>query len=166
MPTQPRKDGGRRLRPSLAIVQQQPIQSVVVEIRGHLYDAKTAEARRDKFRLQAGQKLLGLRKRVEDGEAGCVSWWEWFETQDLGSRTNAEKLMRIASADDPEGALAAEQERERDVKRRQRQQAPWDVPRNDPDEGYDPVADALEIIDSMDDRQLKRFTVLFKRKYL
>lgn len=153
------------LRPSIAIVQAQPVESVVVEIRAHLYDAKNAEVRRDKFRLQAGQKLLGLRKRVEAGECGKVSWWDWFETQDLGSRSNAEKLMRIAGADDPDAALEAEQQRVKRAVEKHRESAPRYVTRNDDAEEYDPVADALEIIEQMDGEQLARFTAQFKRRY-
>jgi hypothetical protein len=103
------------MEPIPAIVQQQPIQSLVVEIRGHLCDAANAEVRFNKLRLQAGQKLLQLRKRVEAGEVGDVTWWGWFEGQGLGSRSNAEKLLRMAAADDPEAALEHEQQRVREA---------------------------------------------------
>ena len=62
-----------------------PIAEVVVEIRGHLYDAASLEGRADSQRLQAAQKLLSLRPRIEAGEEGDVAWWDWFETSRLGA---------------------------------------------------------------------------------
>ena len=61
-----------------------PIAEVVVEIRGHFYDAASLEERADSQRLQAAQKLLSLRQRIEAGEEGDVAWWDWFETQTWG----------------------------------------------------------------------------------
>jgi hypothetical protein len=54
-------------------VKLKPIADVVVQIRGHLYDANNAEARCIKHRLAAGQKLLSLRQRIEAGEEGDVA---------------------------------------------------------------------------------------------
>ena len=80
----------------------------------HIYDADNAEARCLKHRLAAGQKLLSLRQRIEAGEEGDVAWWDWFEKQDIGrGRKDCEKLMRIASADDPEAALVEDREKTR-----------------------------------------------------
>ena len=91
-----------------------PIAEVVVQIRGHFYDADQLEVRANKHRLQAGLLLLQLRERIEAGEEGNVTWWEWFETQDLGrSRKDCERLMRIAGAEWPEKAMADEREKTR-----------------------------------------------------
>jgi hypothetical protein len=99
---------------AVTAVKLKPIADVVVQIRGHLYDALTLEGRANKHRVAAGQKLLSLRQRIEAGEEGDVAWWDWFEKQDIGrSRKDCEKLMRIASADDPEAALEDERERVR-----------------------------------------------------
>ncbi len=97
------------MRPELAIVQTQPVQSVVAEIKGHIYDAKTLVGRANKHRVQASQKMLGLRKRIEAGEEGEVAWWQWFETQDICSRRDAEKLLAYGDKD-PEAAYAKERE--------------------------------------------------------
>jgi hypothetical protein len=95
-----------------------PIADVVVQI---LYDAKTLQGRANKHRVQAGQKLLELRQRIEAGEEGDVAWWDWFETQDIvRSRKDAEKLMRIASAEDPEAALEDDNAKARERMRKLR----------------------------------------------
>jgi hypothetical protein len=41
-----------------ATIKLKPIAAVVVQIRGHLYDATTLQGRANKHRVHAGQKLL------------------------------------------------------------------------------------------------------------
>lgn len=53
-------------------VQEKPIHDLVVEIRGHMLDADTAEVRCNNHRLMAGQLLLRLRQRIQAGEEGDV----------------------------------------------------------------------------------------------
>src|SRR5262249_50310562 len=62
-------------------------------------------------RLAAGLRLLELRERVEAGEAGDASWWEYYDKHlsTYRSREDAEKLLAIASAED--AGAAAEEER-------------------------------------------------------
>jgi hypothetical protein len=56
-------------------------------------------------RLDAGRMLLELRARVEaEGE----HWWTWREGKFDRGRKDMEKLMRLASADEPEVAAQAE----------------------------------------------------------
>lgn len=105
-----------------------PIADVVVEIRGHFNDASDLEGRATKHRLQAAQKLLSLRQRIEAGEEGDVAWWDWFEKQDMGrGRKDCERLMQIASAEDPEQALLDERERVRLAVAKHREQKAADV---------------------------------------
>jgi hypothetical protein len=83
-----------------------------------------------KHRLEAGRKLVELRKRIEAGEAGKgVGWWEWFESHSVRSRKDAEKVMKIALDGDPEAAAEAEKARNREHKRaqREREQAAADI---------------------------------------
>ena len=95
-------------------VKLKPIADVVRQIKTHIYDANNAEVRCVKHRLQAGQLLLQLRERIESGEAGNgINWWEWCEQHVERSRKDCEKLMRIASADDPEAALVEDREKTR-----------------------------------------------------
>ena len=75
------------------------IDDAVMKIRGHVFDAGKAEQTCAKHRLQAGWKLLDLRKRIEDGEEGKVDWWEWYKSKFTGhieSQKQAEKLMQWA----------------------------------------------------------------------
>jgi hypothetical protein len=105
-----------------------PIAQVVVQIRGHFHDAMALQARSDKHRLQAGQKLLSLRQRIEAGEEGDIAWWDWFETQDLGrGRKDCERLMQVASSEWPEKAMADERERVRLAVAKHREKKKADV---------------------------------------
>ena len=95
-------------------VKYKPIADVVRQIKTHIHDAATSQRRADKHRLQAGQLLLQLRQRIESGEEGNgIDWWPWCEQHIERSRKDCEKLMRIASAEDPEQALEDERERVR-----------------------------------------------------
>jgi hypothetical protein len=59
----------------------------------------SADAARD-HRLYAGLMLLECRYKVEaEGE----DWWQWQKGKFKRSRKDIEKLMRLASADDPAG---------------------------------------------------------------
>jgi hypothetical protein len=82
----------------VAIVEQQPLQSLIAEVRGCIRDLKSHEA---------NEKLAAWRKRVE---AEGKEWWPWFEEQeDLCSRAEAFRLLTIPGAPDAE----AEEERQR-----------------------------------------------------
>jgi hypothetical protein len=108
-------------RPTTTLKRIPPIADVVRQIKTHIEDAAAAETTVIKHRLAAGQLLLQLRRRIEAGEEGDVAWWDWFEKQDMGrGRKDCERLMRIASAEDPEAALADDQAKTRDRVRRLR----------------------------------------------
>jgi hypothetical protein len=77
-------------------------------------EAIKADIKAHKARIATGQLLLDLRRRIESGEAGAdVEWWPWYESKFVRSRKDAERLMRIASAEDPEAALIGEREKTR-----------------------------------------------------
>jgi hypothetical protein len=58
-------------------------------------------------RLDAGRMLNVLRKRIE---AEGHDWWKWHNDHFARSKRDAQKLLAMASADDPEAA--AEKERD------------------------------------------------------
>ena len=115
-------------RTATAVTHKHSISELVVEINKRIYDSNSAKNRCNKLRLKAGQLLLQLRQRIEAGEEGDIAWWEWFGN--LGSngqaaillrgRKDAERLMRIASAEDPEQALEDERAKAREGMRRLR----------------------------------------------
>lgn len=78
----------------------------------------------NRCRLEAGQLLLALRKRIEDGEAGAEwkeKWWSWYGWQGFSRpRRDASKVMKMAAADDPEAAHADEKAAARKGMRRLR----------------------------------------------
>jgi hypothetical protein len=74
-----------------------------------------------KARIAAGQMLIALRKRIEAGEAGeGVEWWPWYRSKLGRSRKDAEKIMALAGADDPEAAEVAAREKNAEEQRRSR----------------------------------------------
>lgn len=160
-------NGDQSMTNVVTLAAPDPIQKLITEIRGHLYDAKGAQAKFDKHRLAAGQKLLALRRRVEAGEVGeGVSWWAWFETADIGrSRKDAEKLMRMASSDDPEAAAIDERDRNREAKREHRERAAEVSGRQESYEEYDIVGHAMNLVAKMSEEQREQFDETYMEKY-
>lgn len=92
------------------------------------------------LRLETGRLLLELKQRIESGEVGeLATWWEWYGDHFARSRSDAEKLIAMASADDPQAAYDAARERDRRDhqnyrdRQRQQQQALSDVRGKDPE---------------------------------
>jgi hypothetical protein len=79
-------------------------------------------------RIRLGQDLLEARARVEAGEEGNIGWWEWYQQKFTRSREDAEKVMAIARAENPEAAYVAAKEKNaainRDYRERQKQFPP------------------------------------------
>lgn len=86
-----------------------------------------AQQKAHSARVECGMELLALRARIEAGEAGAVSWWEWYPTKFTRSRQDAEKVMAIASAANPEQADAAAKARNAEINRAYRQR---NIPRS------------------------------------
>jgi hypothetical protein len=87
---------------------------LIIDYRSHLHDAANADARCLKMRTKAAFVLAEMRQRIEAGEAGDVSWWSWFDKNVQRSRKDAEKLLAIASASNPEAAAAEERRKARE----------------------------------------------------
>jgi hypothetical protein len=79
-------------------------------------------------RAELAVTLLELRQRVEAGECGQVTWWEWYGDHFTRSRGDAEKLLAIASADEPLAAYIAAKasDAERSQKYRDQKKLPSD----------------------------------------
>jgi len=89
--------------------QQQTLDEAVREIHRQFAEEQSSKKKAYRHRLRAGEMLLALRKRIEAGEAGVnMSWWDWYESKFVRSRRDAEKVMALAQADDPEAALENE----------------------------------------------------------
>src|SRR5262245_29218658 len=101
---------------AVAVRYKYTLDQLVLQIREHSYQAGTQEGRLFRLRLKMGFELLEARRRVEAGEAGDISWWDWFAENDPlagHGRKDAEKLLRIASAQNPE--LEEKEARERNA---------------------------------------------------
>jgi hypothetical protein len=89
----------------VALRSHQTIDEAIREIHGKFAEALASDGKAFNARLAAGQMLIILRERVEAGEAGNgVEWWPWYESKFVRSRKDAEKVMALARAEDPEAA--------------------------------------------------------------
>jgi hypothetical protein len=70
----------------------------------------------DDHRITLGVLLNDLRARVDAGEAGKgVKWWSWYgEHFPDRSRRDAERVMKLASSDDPQAAADEERTKARE----------------------------------------------------
>jgi len=108
------------------------ISEMVNEIHRQFDHALSSEKKAYSSRIYAGQLLNALRKRIEAGEEGDgVKWWEWYGIKFVRSRRDAERVMKMARAENPE--VAAEEER---AKAREGMQAGRSA---FPDEGADDI---------------------------
>jgi hypothetical protein len=150
---------------------QKPLETLVLEIRSHVHDAGRAETTCAKHQLQAGWRLLALRERVEAGEAGQISWWEYFDTQFTGhikSRKYAERLMKWAKSDDPEAAREIDLEAKREQMRESRKAEKLGAhvgSNTDDREDYDIVSHALSLVGKMDEAQRENFHQEYMEKF-
>src|SRR5437764_996194 len=129
---------------SKPVSEPKPLDTLVVEIRGHVFDSGRASSKSAKHQLEAGRRLIELRRRVEEErEAGQgVKWWDWYEDKFDGyikSRKTAEKYMKWARADDPEAARAADKEQQ-NATNRERRKKDGDCA-NSKEETADPIKD-------------------------
>jgi len=67
-----------------------------------------AEHRTHTARIECGMDLVALRARIEAGEAGGISWWNWYALKFTRDRRDTERVMAIASAANPAAAHEAE----------------------------------------------------------
>jgi len=75
-------------------------------------------------RIEAGKILLDAKQRIDAGEGGG-RWWTWFKNNIQGpkySKSNAEKLLRIAAAPDPERAWDVEKQNNAEQMQRTREE--------------------------------------------
>lgn len=105
------------------------LREAVVRINQKFEQALDSDRKTERCRLAAGQMLVELRKRIESGEAGPgVEWWRWYEDSGfVRSRKDAEKVMKLASANDPEAAHEEEKAKAREGMRRTRAAAAANV---------------------------------------
>jgi hypothetical protein len=90
------------------------LDEMVTEIHKKFGSAIDADIKAHHHRLDAGRMLLELRQRIEKGEAGKdVVWWPWYESKFVRSRRDAERVMAMAGAEDPEAAWEEEKAKKR-----------------------------------------------------
>lgn len=128
-----------------------------IHISLQLADRKECEV--GKHRLEAGTMLVALRKRVE---AEGRDWWQFANDHFDRSRKDIEKLMRIASADDPEAAAAKERD---DAKARMAKSRRVGANVRSKVLPSDELgADAMQLVERMTEEQCAEFISKLKRK--
>jgi hypothetical protein len=82
----------------VAIAAEQSFDEQVIKIRRYLHDERIAASRSYSLRIKADKALIELRADVEGS-----GWWGFSDDKFIGSRSrkDAEKIMRLARADDP-----------------------------------------------------------------
>jgi hypothetical protein len=93
------------------ITRHRTMQHLVLDIRKNWQ--RTAELHQ-KFNVECLRLACDLheaRARVEAGEEGDVTWWQCFAKNFPQSRSDAERLLAIASAANPQAAYEAEKAR-------------------------------------------------------
>jgi hypothetical protein len=155
---------------------QETIAQTVKRIEVSFDKIKQYSEKADQYRISAGKQLVELKVRIESGEVGKgVKWWAWYADHFKNrSRRDAQRVMALANADNPEEAAEEEREKNREAKAAQRErEAATDVSRTraDPrmtEEDYagqmvrDAQASFKELRDVVDDHDLLRELFLQK----
>jgi hypothetical protein len=102
------------------VVQLLSLEDHVFKVTKLFKGVKDAFDKLEATRIVCGKELLALRARIEAGEAGEIDWWVWYGEHFARSRRDAEKVMALASAGDPEAAHEAEKAASRERKREER----------------------------------------------
>jgi hypothetical protein len=94
---------------------QESLKQVVARIEASFVRIKSYGEKLDQFRISAGKQLVELKVRIEAGEAGNgVKWWAWYaENFENRTRRDAQKVMALANADNPEEAAEKERAKNR-----------------------------------------------------
>jgi hypothetical protein len=99
------RNAGAQIKKLMANLDAANNDAIIKAITTKLILAQFSEGEAESHRLDAGRMLLVLRKRIE-GDGG--QWWKWYHDHFTRSRKDAEKVMRLASATDPEAAAETE----------------------------------------------------------
>jgi len=135
----------------------------VAAINNTLVLADEAAVKSNNHRLEAGKMLVALRQQVErQGE----KWWKWQEGKFSRSRKDIEKLMRLASAPDPEAAFEEQKARVRDELKRSRERSLLGSNAASDGEHQGVVAQALALVATMTADERHEFMVELKDQYL
>ena len=95
---------------------QETLKQVVARIEASFVKIKNYGDKVDQFRISAGKQLAELQARIEAGEAGKgVRWWAWYaENFKNRTRRDAQRVIALARANDPEKAAEEERTKARD----------------------------------------------------
>jgi len=130
---------------NVVALKSKTIEQMVDQIHREFATAASDTKRADRARLRAGRLLIELRGRIEAGEVGQgVKWWKWHKENIARSKRDSMKVMRLASAADPEAAHD-EEKAERAARRDQSQVE------------HDLVFEALCLVEQMNADQRQKF---------
>lgn len=109
---------------------QESLKQVVARIEASFVKIKSYSEKADQFRISAGKQFVELQARIETGEAGkSVKWWAWYaEHFKNRTRRDAQKVMALARADDPDAAAEKERTKNCEAKPAQRRRVASGAP--------------------------------------
>jgi hypothetical protein len=154
-----------------------PLDDVARAINIKMELAVEADNKAGSHRLDAGRMLVELRRRVE--EAGD-DWWKWQKGKFTRTRRDIEKLMKMASADEPEVASEAERAKNAEQHRaaRAKRRPGGEVRRSGADDLPEPptqasaasptdllIEGALRLVRQMTDHQRHVFMAQLKEEF-
>jgi hypothetical protein len=160
------------VRAPRGFAQRRTLKHLLLDIRKGFQQTVEAHEIFKAKRIKLGLDLLEARTRIEAGEAGDgVRWWEWFEKNFPQSRSDAERVMAIASAENPQAAYEAAKAKNaahnRAYRQRQRQ-GQLSISREVETPPLAPVAaERVEVLppspSPSEERQIEEIAELFKR---
>lgn len=137
------------------------IKQAIEEVHREFEKIRLAKHRLYNSRLKVGEMLIALRKRVEAGEAGDITWWDWYARKINRSRKDGEKCMRMAQAEDPDEAVEDEREEARQ-RMQKRRGANVRSKKSDQANTSDLIERAIELVTEMTATQRRRFVAKLK----
>jgi hypothetical protein len=135
---------------------KESLEQVVKRVEASFAKIEQHDKKAVDFRISAGKLLVELKGRIESGEAGKgVQWWSWYAEHFDRSRRDANRVMRLASSDDPEKAAEEDRKKAREGMKRLRSEtnngdvSPDVQPGSAPDEDNPASWDEMRIAESI-----------------
>lgn len=93
--------------PTTSVVPHRTMKHLVLDIQKKFEATVAAHNTFLARRIELGRDLLEARARVEAGEEGDIAFWDWYQQKFTRSRRDAERVMEIASQENPVAAHEA-----------------------------------------------------------
>jgi hypothetical protein len=144
------------------VIRQISIDDLVFRAHKQFETVVSTQSKFFNARIECGRTLLELRQRIEAGEAGNIAWWAWYGEKFARSRRDAERVMDLASAENPVAAYEQEKaetrERVRAVREQKGPALAYSTPKNTPAESK--VQPKLTVVQPDEERMLREYLIV------